>query len=416
MGCRKIGGCHGVPLHYTLYLEMFAERERLPLIGRAQADAVQAARHVEHAIIDDLEEGLAVVNQERDIVGPHLQHHLRAGDLAVRPVSESRIEETRVMGAQFSASRLVGHHFCRIVRRNADAFFGSQNVELFRLQQQAVLAMPVQGLPEIRCRVIADFGKVDDVAVLFRPVADDGVAGSLLSLEIDAKEQTVIGTEFLGRHGLAFGRVVIEQRLLPVQALERRVGGGGLAADETDLVEALAGLHLDRERTGYDLEKQGAVIAGTDLVESGVEIGDDAREHVEPAGGALRVGPRPQRLRQLEGFQQRHEVNMAFLEDRATAQVHFVHHEVGVIKVHHVEPAGNGRQLGQKAADQPIGFLAEAEVEAGRLDLPVFDRNGGGDASSGDQSGDLLIGQDALSRSGSHQSSMSPPQLLPQAA
>mgnify|MGYP000347477633 CR=1 FL=1 len=62
-------------------------------------------------------------------------------------------------------------------------------------------------------------------------------------------------------------------------------------------------------------------------------------------------------------------------------------------------------------------FASKPEVEAGRLDLPVFDRRGRGDDLTGDQPLDVLIREDAgMGRCSLHRSSASPPQLLPQAA
>jgi len=56
---------------------------------------------------------------------------------------------------------------------------------------------------------------------------------------------------------------------------------------EPNLVERQQLLDFDRERARYDLEVELAVVAGADLVEAIVAVGEDAREDIEPAGRAL---------------------------------------------------------------------------------------------------------------------------------
>ena len=73
-------------------LEMFAEGQGLLLIGRAETDAVEPIGYVEHPIIDDLEKGLPVMDEERHIVRTHFKHHLGPFDLAVRAIAETWME------------------------------------------------------------------------------------------------------------------------------------------------------------------------------------------------------------------------------------------------------------------------------------------------------------------------------------
>ena len=61
--------------------------------------------------------------------------------------------------------------------------------------------------------------------------------------------------------------------------------------------------------------------------------------------------------RKFQLFQEGDQVDVAFLEDRALRQIHLIHHEIGLIEVEDIEPAANGGQFGQKAADQAIGFF-----------------------------------------------------------
>ena len=197
---------------------------------------------------------------------------------------------------------------------------------------------------------------------------------ALFAFQIDAKEESAIGAKLLGAQRLAIRQVVIEEGLLAMQALQRRVRGFCLAPHEPDLIERLTGSHLDGKRAWHNFEKQRSFVAGPDLIEPGVQIRHDAGEHVQSSCRALGVGPRPKGRRKTQRLQERHQIDVTFFENRPPGQIHLVHHEVGLIKVHDVEAAGDGRKLRQKTADQSIGFLSEPQVEARRLDLSVFNR------------------------------------------
>jgi hypothetical protein len=87
---------------------------------------------------------------------------------------------------------------------------------------------------------------------------------------------------------------------------------------------------------------------------------------------------------------------VAFLEDRALRQIHLIHHEIGLIEVEDIEPAANGGQFGQKAADQAIGLLPQPQVQTSRLDLPVFDWGFRCDGAAPDQLNNILVGENSL--------------------
>jgi hypothetical protein len=102
------------------------------------------------------------------------------------------------------------------------------------------------------------------------------------------------------------------------------------------------------------------VIAGADFVEARVQIRHDTGEDIQPAGGALRIGPGTQGLGELQVFQQRDEIDMAFLQNGPFRQIHLIHDEIRLIEVEHVEPRGNRGELRQKTADQAIGLAPQA--------------------------------------------------------
>ena len=92
-------------------------------------------------------------------------------------------------------------------------------------------------------------------------------------------------------------------------------------------------------------------------------LGDDAGEDVEPAGRALRVGARRDAGGQRERLLQLDQVDAAALQHGRPLEVEAVH---GVLRqrLGHRPPAA-----GQEAEGQAVGVAAEAEIEAGGLDL-----------------------------------------------
>src|SRR5207249_12329883 len=58
--------------------KVFTEGQGLVLIRGAQADPVDPFRPRPEPLEPDLERGLAVVDQERHLPGPHFHNHLRA--------------------------------------------------------------------------------------------------------------------------------------------------------------------------------------------------------------------------------------------------------------------------------------------------------------------------------------------------
>ena len=99
----------------------------------------------------------------------------------------------------------------------------------------------------------------------------------------------------------------------------------GAADHEAELVEGEVLADPDGEREGHDLQVEGALVAGGDLVEAVAVVGDDPGEDVDPAGGALGVGLAPDVGREVEPLRQGDEVGAVGLEDGAVpAQVELV--------------------------------------------------------------------------------------------
>ena len=132
------------------------------------------------------------------------------------------------------------------------------------------------------------------------------------------------------------------------------------------------------------------MIAGLDAIEAAGAVGDDAGEHVEPAGRAFRIGGGRDVARQREAFEQRHDVDAVGFQHRAVGQRELVQLEF-------VDALGDrGLRPGQKARADAIGHLAEPQVEARRLNLIGREFAHGTNPTALRERGDHVIGQDAL--------------------
>ncbi len=168
--------------------------------------------------------------------------------------------------------------------------------------------------------------------------------------------------------------------------------GVGAAGAKADLRQARALAHHDWERLRADLGIQRALIAGRNLIEGRDAVGDNAGEHVEPAGGALGVGRGAQALGQRQPFEQRRDVDAACLQDSALRQANGVHLQI-------IELGGDPLLAArQEAGAHAVGHIAEPQIEAGRLQLVGKQRLGEPHLLVDDQVADRLRGQYPLER------------------
>ena len=141
----------------------------------------------------------------------------------------------------------------------------------------------------------------------------------------------------------------------------------GSAHGEAELVERQILFHPHGERQRHDLEVERTVIARRDLVEAVAVIGDDACEHVDAPRRALGVRLAPQARWEIEALLEFDQVRAAGLEHRPlAAQVDLVEDVVLQFALHRVGAR-------QEAAADAQGTLAEAQIEAGRLHVGVWD-------------------------------------------
>jgi len=118
-------------------------------------------------------------------------------------------------------------------------------------------------------------------------------------------------------------------------------------------------------------------------------VGEQAHEHVDPAGGAFRIGAGAHERRHPHPLRQLGDIDAAPLQHRATGQVQLMH---GHVRQPVADLAPRPRQEG---GAHPPAALAQAQVQAGRLDLALRERLVGGNRAARDQGLDGLAGQDA---------------------
>src|SRR5262245_14767208 len=85
--------------------EMLGELEALGLVVGADALAVELGRALQHLLVDQPADGLAVLEDERHLARAHLEHGARA--TAARPrIAEAGIEEARIVDAELAHQRI----------------------------------------------------------------------------------------------------------------------------------------------------------------------------------------------------------------------------------------------------------------------------------------------------------------------
>ena len=297
-----------------------------------------------------------MLDHERHVVGTHLERRARSVKRPRRVVPEPRIEEPRVVGAELAAGRVVRCHLGGEPRRNPDRLLRQQQIEPPRGQDDAVAVLARDRVPVVLPPVPVRARHLQHGRVLAGPVAHPP---RLVASQIESQEQPV-------RRGDVgpwnwFIRPV-QDGLVLVQRADLLVCQPGASQRQPQLVERQPLLHANGERQRHDLEVQAPPIPRPDLVEPEALIADDPREHVQPAGRALRVGLPAHVSGELQLLDEWDQVGPVGLQDRAVApQVQLVDDEL-------LEPHLDGAAVGQEAAADAVGHLAQAKVDAGRLD------------------------------------------------
>ena len=233
-------------------------------------------------------------------------------------------------------------------------------------------------LPELADRIATAAVDIDDAGVPLGAVADEAVG--VFAGQIDAQ-----------RHAIGQIRVVDIDQPLQIMQRVKLVGiEDGIADAKAHLREprSLAQQHRKCFRTDLGIER--AVIARADHVEPPRAVGDHAGEHVEPPGRTLRVGRGDDFRRQRQALQQRHDVDAVGLQHRAIAEIDFM-------QLQFIDALGHGgARSGQKARADPIGDIAEPQIEARGLDLAFDERIGRQDQASIRHRRDHAVGKNAM--------------------
>src|SRR5262249_2077543 len=142
----------------------------------------------------------------------------------------------------------------------------------------------------------------------------------------------------------------------------------GAAGRQTKLVEGEVLPHAHRERERNHFEEHRTVVSVGDLVEAIALVSDDAGEHVDATGRALRVRLAAYACGQRNAFLERHEVRALGLEhDAVLAEVELVDDVV----LYALLDALASRQ---ETAPDTVRDLSEAQVEARGLHVLVGNR------------------------------------------
>ncbi len=249
--------------------------------------------------------------------------------------------------------------------------------------------MEADGLPEVQRIVIAPV-QIDPPHVPLRAPADQASLGAG-ACQVDRERQRPRPVEDAAR--------VDDLPLLQQQPPFAAADGPWLRAAraaKAQLVEARSRSHHDAEAAGSHLQVKLALITFVHLVEQGRLIGDQSRQNVQTAGGALRIGERGNFALQPDGLEQWDDVQAPALQHRTPRQIHPEALEVGVQLAHFLQDFFP--LAGEKARIYRVGHLAQAQVDAGRLDLVVQNvrENGHGcDIPTRHHLPDLLTRQDA---------------------
>jgi hypothetical protein len=146
----------------------------------------------------------------------------------------------------------------------------------------------------------------------------------------------------------------------------------------------------DRESLRADLGVEAALVAGRNRVEGIDAVGDDAGEHIEPAGRALRIGGGGGSGRQSQALEQRHDIDATRLEHGTLGQIEDMQGEIAELDADILARAR------EKARSHPVCDIAQPQIDARRLDLARCQRLGGQKLAICRQATDGLRGQNAI--------------------
>ena len=266
-----------------------------------------------------------------------------------------------------------------------DGFSRHEEIELLGSEHEAVVVLGAHGLPVGLRRGSPLPGEVQERGVVPGPIPHPPLA---VPAQVEAQEHPVGQGEVLLRHGVP---VAEQQGCAAMELVDLLVGQVGPAHREPELVEAEVLPHPDGERERHHLQEQPTLVTRPHVVEAVAPVGDHPGEHVRPARRALGVAPAPHCRGKGQPFLQGDEVGPVGLEDDAlVVEVQLVDDEVLDLQVYALV-------VGEEAAPDPVGPLAQAEVHARGLDVLLGDYEPAGvDPAGVDGPAKMLVGQDSL--------------------
>src|SRR5260370_10286301 len=191
--------------------ELFAQGKRLLLVRRPDLNAINLVWAREQRTTVQAPTQLPVLEQERILVGPHLQYRPRALYLA-GTVSEAWVEEPGIVDSELAVGRIKRDHFRGEVRGDAHTLSGRKNITVPRIKDEALSRTLLTRFPELLRRAIVDPIQFDYRCIPPCLVGNDFTlfAGFQVDCNPEAPFQSRLG-------GTIF--VHVNQRLLAIQLL-----------------------------------------------------------------------------------------------------------------------------------------------------------------------------------------------------
>src|SRR5579862_1276309 len=291
------------------------------------------------------------------------------------------------MDAELADRRIDRRHFGGEIGRDLHALARREDIEFIRIEDEPLVAPSDDRLPEFAGRVGARPVDVDHLAVLDRAVADDLARRPV---KTDAEDQTVANVRLVidqRDFGVARAQLLVRQRKIGEAFVLR------ITAAEADLIELRSFAHPHAERARRNLGIERTAIAEWNVVESLALIDNEPGENIEPSRRTFRIGRAGKTRQKIEPFDQRRDIDDAFLQHRAIAGQRDALRLEAVEMLQYAAAAA-----GQEACAHAIGFLAETKIETRGLELTLLDSLRGQDQLAPDHRPDLLARKQAVRR------------------
>src|SRR5579862_4341917 len=148
--CSRWRAPTGLPTNRKrpLGTKVLRQFEALRLIVRADTAAVKLVWTRQHSFVDKPADDLAVFEDERHFARAHLEHGSRS-EAARSGVAETRIEEARIVHAEFTDQGIERHHFCGVIGRHLHRFVRRQDIKFVGIKDEALVGACRDGLPKI---------------------------------------------------------------------------------------------------------------------------------------------------------------------------------------------------------------------------------------------------------------------------